>query len=127
MLPKPMTGIFPVTFPNLPCVYALFYQGEPRWVGQTVSLFSRLHQHYQEREFDMVWWSVCEPDQLNKVESYLIRAVRPTDNRRIEGEGYGPAHAKRISEGMKNKYRYHSPSWVEFQFEQAYREVMAGK
>ena len=90
------------------CVYILFLAGEPKWVGQTVNLPMRLHQHKTERAFDSVWWHPVDADKLNYVEAYLIKSIRPSDNRYREGCGYGPSHAQKVSDGLKRwaKARY---------------------
>lgn len=67
-----------------PCVYALFYQGQIVWVGQSVNLANRLLNHVDaQRPFDGIWFCDVPKEQLDIVEQYLLLQVFGTENIRL--------------------------------------------
>lgn len=66
---------------NLSCgVYFLRDQGEIVYVGQSVSVYNRVSQHRQQKKFDSVSFLPCRRDQLNNLEGFFIRLLKPKLN-----------------------------------------------
>jgi hypothetical protein len=66
---------------NASCgVYFLRDQGEIVYVGQSVSVYGRVHQHKASKKFDSVTLMPCRPEDLNNLEGFFIRLLRPKLN-----------------------------------------------
>lgn len=61
-------------------VYFLRSKGEIVYVGQSVSVYGRVHQHKSSKEFDEVTLLPCKPEDLNNLEGFFIRLLRPKLN-----------------------------------------------
>jgi len=66
---------------NLSCgVYFLKKGDEIVYVGQSIAVFSRVQQHKSRKDFDSVTVLPCAPDQLNNLEGFFIRLLKPKLN-----------------------------------------------
>lgn len=63
-----------------PCVYFLVLDREVVYVGQSVSVPSRLVQHRKDKKFDRVYVLPCAQSELNEVEAAFIRILKPSLN-----------------------------------------------
>jgi hypothetical protein len=84
-IPKPLKGI-----PNVQCFYGVFYgsvyflldKGQVVYVGQTVSLASRILAHRKDKkQFDRVCFIVVPVNELISRESEYIKRFNPPYNR----------------------------------------------
>lgn len=66
--------------PHGSCVYFLIDKKEVVYIGQSRSLASRVESHRQNKVFDRILYLPCPEDNLNDVESSLIRKFRPKYN-----------------------------------------------
>ena len=61
-------------------VYFLCREGVVLYVGQSVNVASRIHDHYKRWEFDSTLFLPWPADDLDRLEGALIRALRPSFN-----------------------------------------------
>lgn len=81
---SPLTGEGLRRMPNLwmpPCVYFLVRDREVVYVGQTISLASRLESHRKDKQFDEVFYLPTPREELLQVESGFIKALDPELNK----------------------------------------------
>lgn len=70
-------------------VYLLMLNGRIVYVGQSVNVFSRIHQHVGKKKFDQVRLLPCKREDLNDLEGFLIRALMPDQNGWGENASHG--------------------------------------
>lgn len=61
-------------------VYFLRQGDEIVYVGQSISVYNRVNQHRSSKQFDSVTLLPCKPEQLNNLEGFFIRLLRPKLN-----------------------------------------------
>lgn len=61
-------------------VYFLIKDGCVVYVGQSVSIYSRISTHQSSKDFDSIAWVECDSSVLDKLESLYIHALRPSLN-----------------------------------------------
>ena len=63
-------------------VYFLKDQGEIVYVGQSISVYNRVSQHKSQnfKKFDSVTLLPCKPEELNNLEGFFIRLLKPKLN-----------------------------------------------
>jgi hypothetical protein len=62
-------------------IYFLIRAGRVVYVGQSVNVFRRLSEHIKNGfKFDAFTISLCDPKDLDRLESTYIRAIFPEDN-----------------------------------------------
>ena len=66
--------------PHGPCVYFLIDNDDVVYVGQSRSLASRIETHQKNKIFNRSVYLPCPEENLNDVESSLIRKLRPKYN-----------------------------------------------
>lgn len=79
---------------NTSCgVYFLRKGDEIVYVGQSISVYGRVAQHKREKDFDTVTFLPCQPEDLNNLEGFFIRLLRPRLNgsNAYNGSGRGGA------------------------------------
>ena len=72
-----------ITEDNVPCIYTLYSEGKAIYVGQTISLKSRLLTHRGSKNFDHFSFFNCQIDDLDNEEAIQIVKRKPTDNIRL--------------------------------------------
>ncbi len=63
-----------------PCVYFLLDGDDVVYVGQSVSLQTRIISHKKDKKFDRVVYISCDRERLDEVEGTFIRALKPKFN-----------------------------------------------
>ena len=61
-------------------VYFLIKKQKVVYVGQSVSVYSRISNHEAAKEFDSIAWVACENKVLDWLESLYIHSLRPVLN-----------------------------------------------
>jgi hypothetical protein len=70
-------------------VYFLRRGQEIVYVGQSVAVHSRVSQHRKDKHFDNVLFLPCEREELNNLEGFFIRLLRPQLNGHSKDGVYG--------------------------------------
>jgi hypothetical protein len=74
---------------SLSCgVYFLKHEGQIVYVGQSISVYSRVSAHRRDKTFDMVSFLPCKREELNNLEGFFIRLLMP----KLNGHGREGAH-----------------------------------
>lgn len=72
-------GATPVTM--LSGIYFLIRMKRVIYVGQSVNVFRRLHEHVRDgMKFDSFTFNLCDEKDMDRLESTYIRALYPDDN-----------------------------------------------
>lgn len=61
-------------------VYFLIKDDSVVYVGQSVSVFGRIGQHQNNKDFDSIAWIPCEQEKLDQLESLYIHLLTPILN-----------------------------------------------
>ena len=64
-----------------PGVYVLYMDDVCTYVGRTVNLFARLHEHYRKFAFNHVYFMPCKERELEQLEQQMIFTLEPTRNK----------------------------------------------
>ena len=74
-------------------IYFLYYKKELQYVGQSISVFSRVAEHECNKRFDEVRLFACSQKDLDKFERFFIRLLQPPLNvagKAVDGSGRSP-------------------------------------
>lgn len=73
------------------CVYFLYKEGVLIYIGQTINLAGRMQGHHFDgiRDYDLIKWIKCAPDQLRPLEKRMIRMFRPNRNLKMNPDQVG--------------------------------------
>jgi hypothetical protein len=83
-------------------IYFLCDGNELLYIGQSVSVSSRISTHHHEGKFNRVIFMAWPPDDLNDVEGALIRALKPPLNGRTpNGRIMSPGSGRKDEETMR--------------------------
>jgi hypothetical protein len=83
-------------------IYFLCDGNELLYIGQSVSVSSRISTHHHEGKFNRVIFMAWPPDDLNDVEGALIRALNPPLNGRTPtGRIMSPRSGRKDEETMR--------------------------
>jgi hypothetical protein len=83
-------------------IYFLCDGNELLYIGQSVSVSSRISTHHHEGKFNRVIFMAWPPDDLNDVEGALIRALNPPLNGRTpNGRIMSPGSGRKDEETMR--------------------------
>ena len=69
-----------ITIEDFCGIYFLLKEKKIVYIGQSVNIFSRINAHTKDKDFDEVRFFKCQREDLDKVEIFFIKLIKPELN-----------------------------------------------
>jgi predicted GIY-YIG superfamily endonuclease len=101
----------PSTVQPLIGVYLLLLKGKVVYVGSSLNMPNRVARHRTNgRPFDQVFYIATTANQREALETTLIRAISPPQNKHSLINGHGEQKADKAAAGSERRFRMATPT-----------------